>query len=84
MERTPSEDDDVKRPNLVGAGKSDEDVTLGKQQGLKGWRGLLNYLEEKGDVEVRGCMPVAYEDRRETEYSKIFTLWFCMSCNPLP
>lgn len=81
--RVPSEDD-IKRPNLVKVGGADSDVTEGKQERLKGWRGVLDFLEKKGDVEVRGCTPVPDEDRTEVEYSKIFTLWFCMSCNPLP
>lgn len=81
--RVPSEDD-IKRPNLVKVGGVDSDVTEGKQERLKGWRGVLDFLEKKGDVEVRGCTPVPYEERTEVEYSKIFTLWFCMSCNPLP
>ncbi|KAH7073984.1 permease for cytosine/purines, uracil, thiamine, allantoin-domain-containing protein [Paraphoma chrysanthemicola] len=48
------------------------------------WRGILSILETRGDVELRGCTPVPYEDRTETNYFNIFTLWFCMSCNPLP
>jgi hypothetical protein len=48
------------------------------------WRGILKVLETRGDVELRGCTPVSYEDRTETNYFNIFTLWFCMSCNPLP
>jgi hypothetical protein len=78
--------EDIKRPNLsvgevAGVGS---DITMGKQERVGGWAGVLSFLEKKGDVELRGCTPVPYEDRRETQYSKIFTLWFCMSCNPLP
>jgi hypothetical protein len=87
--------EDIKRPNLsvgeVGAAavggvenSSSDDVTVGKQERVRGWRGVLSFLEKKGDVELRGCTPVPYEERLETRYSKIFTLWFCMSCNPLP
>jgi hypothetical protein len=85
--RVPSQED-IKRPNLsvgeVGDVGNSTDVTAGKQERVRGWRGVLSFLEKKGDVELRGCTPVPYEDRRETQYSKIFTLWFCMSCNPLP
>jgi hypothetical protein len=84
--RAPSRED-IKRPNLsVGevAGVENDHVTVGKQERVGGWRGVLSFLEKKGDVELRGCTPVPYEDRTETQYSKIFTLWFCMSCNPLP
>jgi hypothetical protein len=84
--------EDIKRPNLsvgeVGVegveNNGSDNVTVGKQERVGGWRGVLSFLEKKGDVELRGCTPVPYEDRREMQYSKIFTLWFCMSCNPLP
>ncbi|KAH7089455.1 permease for cytosine/purines, uracil, thiamine, allantoin-domain-containing protein [Paraphoma chrysanthemicola] len=49
-----------------------------------GWRGIMSILQTRADVELRGCTPVPYEDRTETNYFNIFTLWFCMSCNPLP
>ena len=81
--------EDIKRPNLsvgevAGVEQQHGDVTVGKHERVGGWRGVLSFLEKKGDVELRGCTPVPYEDRTETQYSKIFTLWFCMSCNPLP
>ncbi|KAK1912200.1 hypothetical protein P3342_009800 [Pyrenophora teres f. teres] len=82
ISRAPSSED-IKRPKL-GMRELDEQATEGKQDSVGGWRGVLSFLEKKGDVEVRGCTPVPYEDRTETSYSKIFTLWFCMSCNPLP
>lgn len=49
-----------------------------------GWKRIVSMVEEKGDVEIRGCEPVPYEERTETNYFNIFTLWFSMSCNPLP
>lgn len=45
---------------------------------------MLKFLEQRGDVELRGSIPVPYEDRTDTNYFSIFTLWFCVSCNPLP
>jgi hypothetical protein len=81
--RAPSED--IKRPTVrVAEASHDQDVTQGKQERVRGIGGILNFLEKRGDVELRGCTPVPYEERKETNYSKIFTLWFCMSCNPLP
>jgi hypothetical protein len=56
----------------------------GKHARTQAWRGIMGKLEEQGDVEFRGCMPVPYEERTETNYFNIFTLWFSMSCNPLP
>jgi len=84
ISRAPStSSEDIKRPRFRMQ-ELDDQVTEGKQEKVGGWRGVLSFLEKKGDVEVRGCTPVPYEDRTETGYSKIFTLWFCMSCNPLP
>ncbi|KAF2865604.1 permease for cytosine/purines, uracil, thiamine, allantoin-domain-containing protein [Massariosphaeria phaeospora] len=45
---------------------------------------LLRTLERRGGVEVRGCEPVPYEERTATNYFDIFSIWFCMQCNPLP
>ncbi|KAF2744472.1 purine-cytosine permease FCY21 [Sporormia fimetaria CBS 119925] len=45
---------------------------------------LLARLESKGQVELRGATPVPYEERTVTRYFDIFSLWFCMSCSPLP
>lgn len=56
----------------------------GKASRAKGLRGLLDLLARRGDVELQGAMPVPYDERTETNYLNIFTLWFCMSCNPLP
>lgn len=80
--RIPSEKE--MRPPKAQAEKPDMEVTEGKQARAGGWRGIMSVLEKRGDVEFRGCTPVPYEDRTETNYFNIFTLWFCMSCNPLP
>jgi len=45
---------------------------------------ILEILEKRGGVELRGCTPVPYENRTVTQYWNIFSLWFCMSCNLLP
>jgi hypothetical protein len=68
-------------------GKPVMEVTKGhasKDGARGGIMGFLDFLERRGDVEIRGCTPVPYDDRKETNYFKIFTLWFCLSCNPLP
>jgi hypothetical protein len=56
----------------------------GQQVRAGGWRGIMNVLDERADVEVKGCIPIPIEERTETNYINIFTLWFSMSCNPLP
>jgi hypothetical protein len=38
------------------------------------WRGMMDLLEKRGDVELRGSTPVLDEDRTETKYLNIFTL----------
>ena len=78
--RAPSEEVG-KRPS-VDDGKTE--VSAGKQARAGGWRGMLDILEKRQDVELRGCTPVPYDQRKETDYFSIFTLWFCVSCNPLP
>lgn len=60
------------------------EVREGHQTRANGWRGILSVLEERGDVEFKGCTPIPPEERTETNYFNIFTLWFSMSCNPLP
>ncbi|KAF2128993.1 hypothetical protein P153DRAFT_386188 [Dothidotthia symphoricarpi CBS 119687] len=55
-----------------------------KRSRVGGLRGVMSFLEQRGEIELRGAAPVPYDERTETRYSRIFTLWFCMSCNPLP
>ena len=57
ISRTPSSED-IKRPT-PRIRELDEEVTMGKQESVGGWRGVLSFLEKKGDVEVRGCTPVS-------------------------
>jgi hypothetical protein len=63
---------------------SDTEVHHGKAPRVGGLNGLLNLLAKRGDVELQGANPVPCDERTETNYFNIFTLWFCMSCNPLP
>lgn len=56
----------------------------GNASRVGGLNGILNLLAKRGDVELQGATPVPYDERTETNYFNIFTLWFCMSCNPLP
>ncbi|KAH9882734.1 hypothetical protein J1614_000099 [Plenodomus biglobosus] len=77
--RDPSEE--MKPPPITTAGK---EVREGNQERVGGLRGLLLLLEKRGDVELRGSTPVPCDERTETKYFNIFTLWFSMSCNPLP
>jgi hypothetical protein len=56
----------------------------GEEARVGGWRGIMSMLDERGDVELRGCTPIPYAERTETNFINIFTLWFSMSCNPLP
>jgi hypothetical protein len=45
---------------------------------------ILEVLEKRAGVELRGCQPVPWDKRTVTQYVNIFTLWFSMSCNLLP
>lgn len=64
--------------------KGNVEVNVGEQKKLGGLQGVLSLLERRGAVELRGSMPVPYEERTVTQYWNVFSLWFCMSCNPLP
>jgi hypothetical protein len=65
-------------------GQPKMETTERSQARAGGWRGIMSVLDERGDVELRGCTPIPIEERTETNYINIFTLWFSMSCNPLP
>jgi hypothetical protein len=65
-------------------GDPNMEVAEGKQEEAGGWRGIMSMLEKRGDIEFGGCTPIPCEERTETNYFNIFTLWFSMSCNPLP
>jgi hypothetical protein len=85
VERAPV-GDDSKKPNVeVGMHqRPGAEVNTGGQSRVGGLTGILNLLAKRGEVELRGCTPVPYDERTETNYVNIFTLWFSMSCNPLP
>jgi hypothetical protein len=48
------------------------------------WGRIMTLVKKRGDIEARGCTPIPYGERVQTNYLSIFTLWFSMSCNPLP
>jgi hypothetical protein len=60
------------------------EVTKTKRKGFVWRRNIKSTLEKRGDVEFRGCTPVPYDERKEMNYLNIFTIWFSISCNPLP
>ena len=80
IERSGSEQE-MKVP-ITDEGKTERDTNVSARVGR--WEKLLNLLERRGDVEIRGATPVPYDLRTETKYVNIFTLWFGVSCNPLP
>jgi hypothetical protein len=45
---------------------------------------ILEVLEKRVGVELRGCQPVPWDKRTVVQYVNVFTLWFSMSCNLLP
>lgn len=81
IESMASEKDSTKKPEN---GKTNVEVNVGEQNRLGGFNGFLSKLASRGGVELRGSIPVPYEERTVTQYINIFSLWFCMSCNPLP
>jgi hypothetical protein len=82
IESMASEKDSTKKPVN---GKADvQELNIGEQGTLGGINGFIARLSKRGQVELRGAIPVPYEERTMTQYINIFSLWFCMSCNPLP
>lgn len=65
-------------------GKIATEIGMETKRRHGGIKGLLSMLASQGKVELRGSTPVPYEERTVTRYLDIFSLWFCMSCNPLP
>lgn len=80
--KSSSEKDAAKLPEVERGGGVE--VHVGERERLGGLEGVLALLERRGKVELRGSMPVPYEERTVTQYWNIFSLWFCISCNPLP
>lgn len=71
----------------AGLSEAEKDnVGSNQKHGTKGqsWKKLVNMLQSRADVEIGGCTPVPHEERSEKSYFNMFTLWFSMSCNPLP
>jgi hypothetical protein len=85
VERAPGGHDSKKTDVEVGTRLTPgAEVNMGGQSRVGGLTGVLNLLAKRGEVELRGCTPVPYDERTERNYVNIFTLWFSMSCNPLP
>lgn len=51
---------------------------------LTSFHRVLSRLAQRGNVELRGSAPVPYEERTVTRFYDVFSIWFCMSTNPLP
>ena len=82
LEHSVSEKEKETMEHNVEEGKGEQDAKTYTKGGR--WRHIVKMLEKRGDVEVRGATPVPADMRNETKYFNIFTLWFCVSCNPLP
>jgi hypothetical protein len=64
--------------------KDPVEIEMDTPSGKGKMKALLSKLASQGTVELRGSAPVPYEERTVTRYLDIFSIWFCMSCNPLP
>lgn len=60
------------------------DVAPGVVESTPAWKKLLYKAATFGRVELRGVQPIPLEERTETRYINIFTLWWCMNTNLLP
>jgi hypothetical protein len=82
--KTMAPHDDIEARNPHSEKESYENAGIENSTKTTRWSRITNTLASKGDIEIGGCQPVPYEDRTERNYFNIFTLWFSMSCNPLP
>jgi hypothetical protein len=82
IESMASEKHSTKKP--LNSKADVEEFNTGEQTRFGGVNGFFSIMSKRGGVELRGAIPVPYEERIVTQYINIFSLWFCMSCNPLP
>lgn len=64
----------------VGVNDSQEEIVYGSSRSVKTgfWSKAL------GGVELQGFAPIVPEERKETRYFNVFSIWFCMSLNLTP
>lgn len=74
--------DDVKTE--PGSSIDAHDVSHGDVDTMPQWKKLFYKAASFGRVELRGVQPIPIEERTETRFVNIFTLWWCMNSNLLP
>lgn len=88
-------DGDVESVVSVPRNEAGQEKNAGKENGARVYASgdesrtnsllsILEVLEKRAGVELRGCQPIPWEKRTVVQYFNIFTLWFSMSCNLLP
>lgn len=81
VEKMPVADDVKTDPgSSINAG----DVSPGVVETAPKWKKLFYKAVTFGRIELRGVQPIPMEERTETRFINIFTLWWCMNANLLP
>jgi hypothetical protein len=60
------------------------DTSQGQVDNLSGWKRIFYKAATFGRVEFRGIQPIPVEERTDTQFSNVFTIWWCMNANLLP
>ncbi|KAK7424157.1 hypothetical protein QQZ08_008763 [Neonectria magnoliae] len=63
---------------------SNHDTSQGQVDSESGWKRVLHKAATLGRVELRGIQPIPIEERTDTQFSNVFTIWWCMNANLLP
>lgn len=76
--------DEGKGASLNSSQAQGDDVAQGHVDTPGGWRGVMQKVATIGRVELRGIQPIPVEERTSTQFSNVFTIWWCMNANLLP
>ncbi|KAH7139742.1 permease for cytosine/purines, uracil, thiamine, allantoin-domain-containing protein [Dactylonectria estremocensis] len=68
----------------VASSLDNHDTSQGQVDAVSGWRRAFNKAATFGRVELRGIQPIPVEERTDTQFVNVFTIWWCMNANLLP
>lgn len=66
------------------ASSLDQDTSQGQVDAMIGWKRMFFKAASFGRVELRGIQPIPVEERTDTQFANVFTIWWCMNANLLP
>ncbi|KAF7555281.1 hypothetical protein G7Z17_g2318 [Cylindrodendrum hubeiense] len=60
------------------------DSSQGEVDAMPAWKRMFYKAASFGRVELRGIQPIPVEERTDTQFANVFTIWWCMNANLLP